>query len=64
MMMPMRTPAELAAALGLAPLTVTKFCRDGRIASIKVGKLYRIPDSEFARVLREGVPRETEDSAA
>lgn len=52
----MRTPQELATALGLRPQTVMKFCREGRIQSIKVGRLYRIPAGEFARVLREGVP--------
>lgn len=51
----MRTPRELATALGLKPVTVTKFCREGKVASIKVGKLYRIPEEEFTRVLREGI---------
>jgi len=61
---PMRTPLELATALGLSPITVTKFCREGQISSIKVGKLYRIPASEFARVLREGVAPVLEREAA
>lgn len=53
----MRTPQELAAALGLKDQTVMKFCREGRIEHIKVGRLYRIPAQEFDRVLREGVPQ-------
>lgn len=53
----MRTPQQLATALGLKAQTVMKFCREGRIQSIKVGRLYRIPASEFERVLSEGVPR-------
>lgn len=53
----MRTPQELAAALGLKDQTVMKFCREGRIEHIRVGKLYRIPATEFERVLREGVPQ-------
>lgn len=53
----MRTPQELAAALGLQPQTVMKFCREERIKCIRVGRLYRIPAPEFDRVLREGVPQ-------
>lgn len=53
----MRTPQELAAVLDIKPETVMKFCREGRIKSIKVGRLYRIPAPEFDRVLREGVPQ-------
>ena len=53
----MRTPQELATALGLKDQTVMKFCREGRIEHIKVGRLYRIPAAEFERVLREGVPQ-------
>lgn len=53
----MRTPQELAAALGLKDQTVMKFCREGRIDHIRVGRLYRIPATEFDRVLREGVPQ-------
>ena len=51
-----RTPEELAQALNVKPVTVYAFCRQGRIESVKVGKLVRIPPEEFERVLREGVP--------
>lgn len=51
-----KTPEELAKALNVKPVTVYNFCRQGRIESVKVGRLVRIPPEEFERVLREGVP--------
>lgn len=52
----LRTPEELARALNVKPVTVYAFCRQGRIESVKVGRLVRIPPAEFDRVLKEGVP--------
>lgn len=52
----LRLPEELAAQLGVAVTTVHLYCRQGRIRSVRVGKLIRIPPAEFQRVVREGVP--------
>lgn len=34
---------ELSAVLGLSKTTVTKWCRDGTVPSLKVGHQWRIP---------------------
>lgn len=52
----MLRPEDLAVQLGVAVPTVQNYCRQGRIRSVKVGKLVRIPRDEYERVLREGVP--------
>lgn len=52
----LRLPEELAHQLGVAVATVHLYCRQGRIRSVRVGKLIRIPPAEFQRVVREGVP--------
>jgi len=36
--------------------TAQRMCRDGRIRTTKVGRYFRIPESEWKRLLREGVP--------
>jgi len=40
--------------LGLAADTVRKAVREGRIRAVKFGRSVRIPESELARVSREG----------
>ncbi len=52
----LKLPEDLAQHLGVSVATVQQYCREGRIQSVRVGKLIRIPPAEFRRVLQEGVP--------
>lgn len=46
-------PAELAASMGVEYETVLDWIHSGRIAAIKVGNQYRIPESERLRLENE-----------
>lgn len=50
-----RRPKELAETLQVANSTVLEWCRKGQIATVRAGKLYRIPVAEYQRILREGI---------
>ncbi|CUS06447.1 protein of unknown function (plasmid) [Candidatus Promineifilum breve] len=63
------TIKELANAIGVAPATVTKWIRDGKVIAYQVGPYelspYRIPASEAERVIREyGPPVESKPTPA
>ncbi|OUM99335.1 MAG: hypothetical protein BAA04_09740 [Firmicutes bacterium ZCTH02-B6] len=45
------TPEEVASVLQCARTTVYDLCRTGRIPSVKVGRLVRIPRERFVRWL-------------
>lgn len=47
---------EVATALGIAQVTVRKWVRQGRIASIKLSRARRIPATELERLVQEGLP--------
>lgn len=48
------TPAELAESMGIKdPNTVRRWIHTGRVAAIKVGDTYRIPESERLRLEQE-----------
>lgn len=48
------TPRELAESLGVKDVvTVRNWIHEGRIAAIRVGKTYRIPESERLRLEQE-----------
>ncbi len=49
------SPHELAERLSISRWTVYKMIGDGRIQSIKIGRLVRIPDSELLRIVEEGL---------
>jgi excisionase family DNA binding protein len=46
---------EAISSLGVSRSTVQRACADGRIRSTRVGRTYRIPESEVARVLADGL---------
>jgi excisionase family DNA binding protein len=46
------TAAEVAAELRLHPVTVQKFCRDGKLPCSRVGRSYRIPRAAFEEFKR------------
>ncbi len=48
-------PREVAELLRVHRVTVTEWIRAGRIKAIRVGRLWRIPESEVRRLLEQGV---------
>lgn len=50
------SPDEAAARLNVAPATIRKWCRDGKLPCIKLGRLWRIRETDLNR-LKE-FPRE------
>jgi len=51
------SPHELAERLSISRWTVYKMLGDGRIQSIKIGRLVRIPESEVLRIVEQGLRR-------
>jgi excisionase family DNA binding protein len=49
------TPEEVAAGLKVSPKTVMRLLRTRRMRGVKVGGQWRVPVTEYNRVLREGV---------
>ncbi len=49
------SPHELAERLSISRWTVYKMLGDGRIQSIKIGRLVRIPESEVLRIVEQGL---------
>lgn len=48
------TIEEAAERLKLNPQTVSRYCREGKIQAVKVGKAYRIRESALAEILGSG----------
>ena len=53
------TTAQVASMLQLEPITITVWCRTGKLAAQRVGKAWRIPLAEVQRLLGAGVVGET-----
>jgi len=51
-------PAEVARILRVTPRTVERYCKQGKLRAVKVGRLWRIPKSSLEEFL------ETEGSDA
>ena len=49
------SPHELAERLSISRWTVYKMIGDGRIQSIKISRLVRIPESEVSRIVKQGL---------
>ncbi len=54
--------AEFAEETGLAEITVRKWIRQERLASVKLGRARRIPSSELRRLEQEGLAPRPDDS--
>jgi len=54
---PLLSPHQLAERLSISRWTVYKMIGDGRIQSIKIGRLVRIPESEVLRIVEQGLRR-------
>ena len=44
------SPEEAAARLGIKPDTVRKWCREGKLPCVKLGRLWRIRESDFSKL--------------
>ena len=49
------SPHEFAERLSISRWTVYKMIGDGRIQSIKISRLVRIPESEVSRIVKQGL---------
>ncbi len=49
------SPQQFADRLSISRWTVYAWIAEGRIKSVKLGRLVRIPDSEVSRLVQEGV---------
>jgi len=47
------TPDEVAQRLGITPNTVRIYLREGRIKALKVGKLWRVRESDLQKHIEE-----------
>ena len=47
-------PQQFADRLSISRWTVYAWIAEGRIKSVKLGRLVRIPDSEVSRIVQEG----------
>ena len=53
--------AEVAEVLGLRPVTIYRWCRSGRLASVKIGKEWRIRRASLDELLGRSLPGELDD---
>ncbi len=51
----MLSPKEFADRLSISRWTVYAWISEGRIKSVKISRLVRIPESEVERIVQEGV---------
>ncbi len=49
------SPKETAERLSISRWTIYKMLEDGRIRSIKISRLVRIPESEVLRIVEQGL---------
>lgn len=52
------SPQEFADHLSISRWTVYAWIAEGRIKSVKLGRLVRIPESELERIIKEGTHNE------
>jgi len=57
------SPHELAERLSVSRWTVYKMIGDGRIQSIKISRLVRIPESEVSRIVEKGLRPAKDDGS-
>ena len=49
------SPQEFANRLSISRWTVYAWIQEGKIRSVKIGRLVRIPESEVDRIVQEGL---------
>ena len=47
-------PEEVAEILQISKRTVVRWLKEGKLGGVRVGRLWRIPQEELDRFLREG----------
>jgi excisionase family DNA binding protein len=47
-------PAEVARILRVTPRTIERYCKQGKLRAVKVGRRWRIPKSALEDFLRQG----------
>ena len=56
------SPKETEESLSISRWTVYKMLEDGRIRSVKISRLVRIPESEVEQLIRSGInPKQKEN---
>jgi excisionase family DNA binding protein len=45
-------PAEVARILRVTPRTVERYCKQGKLRAVKIGRLWRIPRSSLEEFLK------------
>ena len=56
----MFTPEEAAEVLGVSAYTVGQWLRAGKIRGVKVGRLWRVPESALDEVAQRGTAKAEE----
>lgn len=49
------SPAEVGYHVGVRPRTVARWCREGKIDAVKVGRVWRVHRTTVKRIVRRGV---------
>ena len=49
---------EAAAIMGISPQTLGKWLRAGRIRGVKLGRVWRIPESALDEIAKSGTQKE------
>lgn len=49
------SPAEVSRFVGVKPRTVARWCREGKIDALKVGRVWRVHRTEVKRIVRRGL---------
>jgi len=49
------TPEEVAERLAIKPKTVRDYLRAGKLPSVKIGKLWRVRESDLQEIMKKGI---------
>jgi excisionase family DNA binding protein len=49
------SPAEVGRIVGVRPRTVARWCREGKIDALKIGRVWRINRATVKRIVKKGV---------
>jgi len=49
------SPAEVGRIVGVRPRTVARWCREGKIDALKMGRVWRINRATVKRIVKKGV---------
>ena len=49
---------EAAAVMGISPITLGKWLRAGKVRGVKLGRIWRIPESALDEIAKSGTQKE------